>query len=296
MKRGIICRVVLALLLTCLISGAMASDVVTTGTTASGSDAVSLPIGKTTDLKKIVKDRGLNIKKLTWVSSDETVATVKNGTAKGVSAGEAIITASGTDEAAESIEIAVTVVQPVQKISFSGKSIDLAPGVHARIGITVAPDSATNRTVSWSSSNKKIATVDDSGTVTAHRKGKAKITAAAVDGSGVKESITVRVDEYDLVFTDTMPQSVTYVLSGKGKFKVRGSVKNGNVSISEINSEEPAMTSRHKKEEVTVTPVRPGTDTITIKVNNKKLQYTVFVADYFEGEETQDEPAPETNL
>ncbi len=129
--------------------------------------------------------------------------------------------------------------------------------------------------------------MNHNGVVTGIKKGNAKITATAVDGSGVKASVTVKVKEYDLVFTDKKPQEVSYYFSGMGSFRIRGSVKNGNVSIPDITSD-GYLIGGHS-DNVPVTPVHPGTDTVTIKINSKKLKYTVFVADDFDKDATMDE-------
>ena len=59
--------------------------------------------------------------------------------------------------------------------------------------VTVEPANATNKTVTWSSSNTDVATVDESGKVTAIGKGTTLITATANDGSGKTATCTVTV-------------------------------------------------------------------------------------------------------
>ena len=61
---------------------------------------------------------------------------------------------------------------------------------------TVAPDNATNKDVTWTSSDSAVATVDQNGVVTALARGTAVITAAAADGSGASASCTVTVSRY----------------------------------------------------------------------------------------------------
>ena len=60
---------------------------------------------------------------------------------------------------------------------------------------TVAPDNATNKAVTWTSSNPSVATVEN-GVVTALARGTAVITATAADGSGASASCTVTVSSY----------------------------------------------------------------------------------------------------
>ena len=71
-----------------------------------------------------------------------------------------------------------------------------AKGQSSVLSVTVLPANATNKSVVWSSSNNDVATVDESGKVTAKANGTAVITAAAADGSGVKRfcSVTVEIE------------------------------------------------------------------------------------------------------
>ena len=57
----------------------------------------------------------------------------------------------------------------------------------------ISPSNATNQTLKWTSSNKKVVKVDEDGYVYIVDAGKAVITAMATDGSGVKAKCTVTV-------------------------------------------------------------------------------------------------------
>ena len=59
--------------------------------------------------------------------------------------------------------------------------------------VTVSPAKASNRKVKWKSSNKKIATVNAQGKVTAKKAGTVKITAVAKDGSGKRATIKIKI-------------------------------------------------------------------------------------------------------
>ncbi len=63
------------------------------------------------------------------------------------------------------------------------------------LNVTVKPENATNQKVTWESSDEKVATVDQGGTVTGHKAGIAKITATAVDDSKVSATCKITVTD-----------------------------------------------------------------------------------------------------
>lgn len=81
---------------------------------------------------------------------------------------------------------------PVTKISLTS-TVNVAKGSQVTIKPTVLPTNAANRKLKWSTSNKKIATVDANGKVKGLKYGVVTITATATDGSNVKASCKVRV-------------------------------------------------------------------------------------------------------
>lgn len=142
-------------------------------------------------------------KKILWSSSDETVATVANGVVKPLKTGTVTITAAAADGGA-SAECSVTVV--AEKTSVTGISLDqteitLIPGGDtARLQLTIAPENATDRNVVWTSSAKKVATVQD-GVITSVGVGTAVITAT-VDGQSVSATVNVVASD-KLITNDT---------------------------------------------------------------------------------------------
>jgi len=82
----------------------------------------------------------------------------------------------------------------VTGVSLNKGSLSLEVGETATLKATVKPDNATDKSVTWSSSNKKVATVDKSGKVTAVAEGTAKITAKAGDKTA---TCTVTVNDIE---------------------------------------------------------------------------------------------------
>ena len=115
-----------------------------------------------------------------WLTSNEKVATVDdNGKVKAVGSGEAKITATAGGKYA-SCTVKVTVL--VAGITLDKTELDMTiDDEPVTLVAKVTPDGATDKTVTWSSSNEKVATVDANGKVKAVGNGEATITAKAGD-------------------------------------------------------------------------------------------------------------------
>ena len=81
----------------------------------------------------------------------------------------------------------------VSKVTLNRTTVSVEKGKSITLKATVSPSSATNKEISWKSSNKKVATVTDEGVVKGIANGTAKITASALDGSGKKAVCKVSV-------------------------------------------------------------------------------------------------------
>ena len=126
-----------------------------------------------------------------WKSSDTSIVTVvDDGTVKAVGVGTATVSffAGNTKASCK-----VTVLQPVTSIRFTKSSVSLDGGNTMQLTINIRPDDAANKDIVWSSSDESVATVDQSGLVTALKKGTATITVIAQDGSDCKATCTVTV-------------------------------------------------------------------------------------------------------
>ena len=80
----------------------------------------------------------------------------------------------------------------VEKITINGKT-EVVAGGYLVLDATVTPKDATNKVLTWSSSDRKVATVDEEGIVKAVNEGTATITAEATDGSKVKGTLKIKV-------------------------------------------------------------------------------------------------------
>lgn len=159
--------------------------------------------------------------KLTWESSDPAVATVKNGTVTGKTEGTALITCTALLEDGTELKASVPVAVEVAVTSLSAKT--KAYSVYAGyslepIDLAFKPDNATCRTVSWSSADESVATVDKDGVIAGVKEGKTTITAVSdelTDGKQKPKAVTVTVN----VLQPAMEKAaVTWDLEGDKSF------------------------------------------------------------------------------
>lgn len=79
----------------------------------------------------------------------------------------------------------------ITSVKLNCSTLTLEAGKTGKLSATVLPNSATNKSVSWSSNNEAVATVSTNGTVTAHKAGTAVITARTVNGKSASCTVTV---------------------------------------------------------------------------------------------------------
>jgi len=169
--------------------------------------------GGTIKLKAEVFPKSAENKAVYWESDDTSIATVdKNtGEVKGIKSGFADITATAADGGGASQTFAIRVTEPVTDFDImipDGNTnleddvivtdkvvgIDLDAGMETyTLSARILPKEAS-QIVAWKSSNEKIATVDEKGTITAKALGSAIITATTTDGSNKIAKTTVNVN------------------------------------------------------------------------------------------------------
>lgn len=158
---------------------------------------LSLNPGKGGTLTATITPSNATNQNVTWKSSDTKVATVDNGLVTAVAEGTATITVTTTDgNFQDTCTVTVTppAKTPVTSVTLDKTSLTLDVGGSDTLTATVKPDDATTKTVTWSTSNENVVTVDQNGNVKAVGAGTATITAAASDGSGKTATCEVTVN------------------------------------------------------------------------------------------------------
>ena len=157
--------------------------------------SIEMTEGDTQSLVATISPSNATNKTVTWSSSDKTVASVSAGKVTALKAGKATITVK-TEDGGKTATCKVTVkakVYPVTGVTLDKTSATLTEGDEFVLTATVNPSNATNKTVTWSSSDKMVATVSD-GKVTALKAGKATITVTTEDsGKTASCEVIVRI-------------------------------------------------------------------------------------------------------
>lgn len=139
-------------------------------------------------------------KDITWTSTDSDYVTVSGNIVTGKKEGTATITATAKDGSGVFASYKISVVPvAVESVSLNKSSTSIPAGSSETLIATVNPSTATDKTVTWTSSDVSVATVDSNGKVTAVKEGTAKITATAGDKSAtcditVTKAASVRID------------------------------------------------------------------------------------------------------
>ena len=254
-------------------------ETLVTGITLSETE-LNVPNRSTVKLSVHVEPVNAKNRKLEWTSSDETVATVKNGSIRGVGNGTCTITCKATDGSGVEASCKVIVTTIIRNMKLDrGSKMDLPVDTTVKLTPIFTPEDASVQEVTWESSNDKIVTVDEEGNITAHKTGTAKVTANATDGSRKKASITIKVDKYDLVFFDSKPKTAKYEF-GSGIYSIKWKTKKGRVKVSGISSEGRMVLIGDDRwtEDCTVTPLKPGTDMIVITAGKVTNRIRVFIS------------------
>ena len=162
----------------------------------------------------------------------------------------------------------------VTSVSIDKTSLSLAEGESATLSATVKPDNATNKTVSWSSSNSSVATVDAAGKVSAVAEGTATITAKAGEKSATcSVSVTKKAVAVESI---TLDKTSLELKEGETATLI--------ATVNPDNATNKAVTWSSDKTSVAtvnasgkVTAVAEGTATITAKAGGKTATCIISV-------------------
>ena len=150
---------------------------------------------------------------VSWTSSNTEVLTVsKDGTLTALKTGTATVTVTALDKGVVSATCSVTVIQPLKGITISSAPAAMHVGGTFTLSVTADPIDASMKTVTWSSSDPTIVSVDpNTGKLTAHLPGTAVITAVSLEKATITASreVVVTYDLAKMTFGEIPAQAYT---------------------------------------------------------------------------------------
>ncbi len=274
--------------------------VAVTGVTLDKSE-LTLEAGRTVTLTATVAPADATDKSVTWASSNESVATVSaNGKVTAVAEGAATITVKTADggftkTCTVTVTPGTTQPLPVTAVTLDKEKLALEVGGEATLVATVTPDNADDKTVTWTSSDSNIASVDENGKVTAVAAGTATITATAGNQTATcevtvteKTSVTVTVTGVEL------DQTTLTAKEGDTLDKLVATVKPEDATNKKVTwqSSDTSVVTVDAEGNVTIVGKGSATITVTTEDGSHTATCTITVTAASEGGE---DPEPGTD-
>ncbi len=236
------------------------------------SSSLKVSLGKSKTLKATVSPSNASNTDVTWSSSNTSVVTVSKGVVTAKKAGSAVVTVK-TADGGYTASCNVTVYVPVVDVDVSVSSVKVPKGETRVVTAVITPSNATNKDVTWSSTDTSIATINSSGKITGVAKGTATIICKTADG-GLRAACTVNVVQLaEKVKLDTVQlnlqagkyKTITAKVSPSSASDKTVKWKSSNKSVAEVSSKG------------VVKAVGAGTATITATSGDGKAKATCKV-------------------
>lgn len=245
-----------------------------TGVSISKS-SLTLYTGQTETLSAQVKPDDATDTRLTWSSSDKTVATVANGKVTALKAGSVQIRVTSFEGGFQDV-CNLTVKQHATGLDLSASTLTIYLGQTVTMTATVLPSDASDKSVTWTSSNSDIVSVTQNGSVTANAMGEAEITATSNDG-GFSKSCKVTVIEPLVPATSLTltPKTMSLNIGESGSLELQ-ILPNDCNEILEWKSSDPSVATVNAGD---IKALAAGTTTITVRGSNTSASATVTVID-----------------
>lgn len=237
---------------------------------------LSLEEGNSETLTATVAPSDATNKAVSWKSSDASVASVDNsGKVTAVKAGSATITVTTTDgskTATCSVTVTAKTIE-VNDVGLDKSEMEMVAGDSYQFTVTLKPDNASDKTLSWSSSDESVATVDNSGKVTAISEGKVTITvktsnpaqSASCDITVKAASIPVtgvNIDSWIINIGVNETATITYTIQPEDATNKEVKISSDNTDVVAVDSEGTLVGVSSGSAKVTVTTVDGGFSSI----------------------------------
>jgi uncharacterized protein YjdB len=230
-------------------------------------DAVTLDPDSTVQLTATVAPEDADVQGVTWHSTEEAFATVSaTGLVTAVAEGAASIVVTTVDGGFTDT-CTVTVVQPVTGVSLDIGAIALKPSSTVQLTAAVRPEDTDFPDITWRSTANAVATVSETGFVTAIAEGAASIVVTTVN-DGFTDTCTVTVADIDIPVTSISLDSTTVTLDPGASIRFAATVTPGSADIKDVTWHSTAALVATVDETGLVTAMTAGTTAIVVTTND----------------------------
>ncbi len=233
--------------------------------------SITIAVGKTTLITATVSPKSASNKEVSWKSSDNDVATVKNGKITAKAPGYAVITCT-TEDGGKTAECTVFVNQPVKSVKLNKTKAIMDIDEKITLKATIKPSNASNKALKWTSSNKKVVKVTSKGVLKPVSTGTATVTVTTLDG-GFKA--TCKVTVVKRVKAVSLPKTLTVYLDEKGELDAVLTPKKPSNSDVEWKSSKKSVATVSKTG--VITPKKKGSANITVTTDDGGFKATCKV-------------------
>ncbi len=233
-------------------------------TEVTAGDDFTLNIGEEKNVDASVNEDATN-KELIYESDNPGVVKVdSDGNVIAVGEGTATITVTSKDDPTKKETVTVTVKRPVEDIIVDNSEIELEIGETDKITVTVTPDNATNKEVTYESGDETVVKVDEKGNITAVGEGTTTITVTSKDDPSIKETVEITVRKPVVDVEDIIIDKDEIELEIGQTDKITVTVTPDDATNKEVTYESGDETVVKVDEKGNITAVGEGTTTITV--------------------------------
>ncbi len=241
-------------------------------------DERSRNVGTSFTLVPTINPSNATFPEVTWTSSNKKIAKVdKNGKVTALKKGTAVITCKSVDNPGVSASCIVNVKIKTRGVELPTKKLTLYVSQTKTLKAEVLPSNASNKNVTWTSSDKSVATVSKSGKITPKKPGKTTITVKTKSG-GYKATCVVTVKKYVALKSFKLNKTSVSINDGKS-YTLKATFSPSNASNKDLVWKSSNKSVATVSSKGVVKGVNPGTCTISCrsKETGKTVKCTVKI-------------------
>ena len=246
--------------------------------------SVTMTAGTTYKLYATITPSNAKNKTVSWSSSKPSVAGMASGgVIKEKKAGTCTITAKTHNGKKVTCKVTVKSAVVPKSIKLNKSSVTITAGNTAKLYATITPSNATNKSVTWSSSNSSVASVSG-GKITAKKAGSCNITAKTSNGKKATCKVTVKAKPKTVAVTGIKLNASSVTITAGKTYKLVATISPSNATNKKFTWYYSDSAVATVSGNGVVTAKKPGTCTITAKTPNGKkatCKVTVKAADKY---------------